>query len=137
MNNEFSIELAKQLVESEEEFPVDLDQAFIWLGYSRKDKAVEMLKTYFEQGVDFSTERGKSITGGRPSDSYYLTTSCLKEFGMIVKTEKGRQIRKYFLECEKIAKQSDPLTNRRNQVVYKGSDILYLDEALKSILDLD
>ena len=52
MNNEFSIELAKQLVESEEEFPVDLDQAFIWLGYSRKDKAVEMLKTYFEQGVD-------------------------------------------------------------------------------------
>jgi hypothetical protein len=37
----------------------------------------------------------------------------------------------------RLAKQSDPLTNRRNQVIYKGSDILYLDEALKSILDLD
>ena len=236
MNNEFSIELAKQLVESEEQFPVDLDQAFIWLGHSRKDSAVDILKSYFEEGIDFRQTR-KSNTGGRPSDSYYLTVNCLKELGMICKTEKGKQIRKYFLECEKVAKQvtaispdltqallkmqeqlntlvvsqvrlnqleaqneelqtaslahpgckevldknadcnysddlvltvkqylafkgldsatftntlskraaqyyrlakqSDPLTNRRNQIIYKGSDILYLDEALKSILDLD
>ncbi len=71
---DFSIELAQDLLNSPEDFPVSLDEAWIWLGYSRKDKALDTLKSYFESGVDFSTERGKSTTGGRPSDFYYLTT---------------------------------------------------------------
>jgi hypothetical protein len=37
----------------------------------------------------------------------------------------------------RLAKQSDPRTNSRNQIIYSGSDIIYLDEALKSVLDLD
>ncbi len=106
---DFNIELAQELLESSDAFPVPLDRAWVWLGYSRKDKAVDTLKSYFEEGVDFSTERGKSPTGGRPSDSYHLTTNCLKEFGMIAKTEQGKLIRRYFLECEKLAKgQSQP-----------------------------
>ena len=234
--NEFNIELAKQLVDSEEQFPVNLEEAWVWLGYPRKDSAVDTLKSYFEEEVDFRQSR-KSNTGGRPSDSYYLNIACFKQLGMLSRTEQGRSIRNYFLECEtvakqvtsispdltqallkmqeqlnslvvsqvrlnqleakneelqtaslahpgckdvldknancnysddlvltvkqyvtfknlgdspfintlskraaqyyRLAKQSDPLTNRRNQVIYKGSDILYLDEALKSILDLD
>lgn len=101
---DFNIELAQELLDSSDAFPVPLDRAWTWLGYSRKDKAVDTLKSYFEEGVDFSTDRGKSPTGGRPSDSYHLTTNCLKEFGMIAKTEKGKLIRKYFLECERLAK---------------------------------
>ena len=235
--NEFNIELAKQLVDSEEQFPVDLDQAVEWLGYAEKRNALDTLKSYFQEGVEFLSSSPKSNTGGRPSHSYYLTIETFKEMGMLCKTEKGKQIRIYFLQCEKVAKQitsispdltqallkmqeqlnslvvsqvrlnqlevkneelqtaslahpgckdvldknancnysddlvltvkqyitfknlgdspfintlskraaqyyrlakqSDPLTNRRNQVIYKGSDILYLDEALKSILDLD
>ena len=103
---DFSIELAQDLLDSSEEFPVSLDDAWVWLGYSRKDKALDTLKSYFETGVDFSTERGGSMTGGRPSDSYCLTANCLKEFGMIARTEQGKLIRKYFLECERIAKQA-------------------------------
>lgn len=235
--NEFNIELAKQLVDSEEQFPVDLDQAWEWLGYAQKQNALNTLKSYFEENTDFICSDMKSSTGGRSSHSYYLTVETFKEMGMLAKTSQGKQIRKYFLECEKVAKQvtsispdltqallrmqeqlnslvvsqarlnqleakneelqtaslahpgckevldknancnysedlvltvkqyitfknlgdspfintlskraaqyyrlakqSDPLTNRRNQVIYKGSDILYLDEALKSILDLD
>lgn len=55
---DFSIELAQDLLDSSEEFPVSLDDAWVWLGYSRKDKALDTLKSYFETGVDFSTERG-------------------------------------------------------------------------------
>jgi hypothetical protein len=47
----------------------------------------------------------KSLTGGRPSHSYYLTVNCFKEMGMLCKTEQGKQVRLYFLQCEKIAKQ--------------------------------
>ena len=101
----FNIELAQQLVESEDTFPVNLDDAAIWLGYSRKDSAVDSLKSYFEEGIDFSTSNRKTSQGGRPSRSYFLTVSCFKELGMLCKTSQGKQIRKYFLECEKIAKQ--------------------------------
>jgi hypothetical protein len=30
---DFNIELAKSLIESAEEFPVDPEQAWVWLGY--------------------------------------------------------------------------------------------------------
>ena len=101
---DFNIELAKSLLDSAEEFPVDLEQAWVWLGYTRKDSALDTLKSYFEDGVDFSASNRKSLTGGRPSHSYRLTLNCFKELGMLAKTSQGKQIRKYFLECEKIAK---------------------------------
>lgn len=102
----FNLVIAQQLIDSDDEFPVNFEDAWQWLGYSRKDKALDTLKSYFEFGLDFSTMRGKSPTGGRPSDSYSLTVSCLKEFGMIAKTAQGKLIRKYFIECERIAKEA-------------------------------
>lgn len=101
----FSIELAQRLVESENTFPVNLDQGYVWLGYAQKQNALNTLKSYFEEGVDFICSSMKSLTGGRPSHSYYLTIETFKEMGMLAKTSQGKQVRKYFLECEKIAKQ--------------------------------
>lgn len=43
------------------------------------------------------------------STQILLTIDCLKYWGMMCGTEKGKQIRKYFLECEKIAKQKEVL----------------------------
>ena len=102
----FNIELAQQLVESKDTFPVDLDLAWGWLGYSKKDKALDTLKSYFVEGEDFVFHRsGEWSQGGRSRNLYLLTVNCLKEFGMIARTSQGKEIRKYFLECEKIAKQ--------------------------------
>lgn len=35
-----------------------------------------------------------------------LTCECFKQWGMMAGTEKGRQIRLYFLECERLAKEA-------------------------------
>ena len=100
----FSIELAKTFLESDEQFPIELDSAWQWLGYTRKDSALDTLKSYFEEYLDFSGYNRKSPQGGRPSHSYRLTVDCFKELGMLAKTEKGKLVRKYFLECERVAK---------------------------------
>lgn len=50
----------------------------------------------------------KTSSGGRPSRLYMLTIDCFKEMGMLAKTEKGKEIRRYFLECEKLAKTQQP-----------------------------
>jgi anti-repressor protein len=41
--------------------------------------------------------------GGRPTTDYGLTLDMAKEICMVDNTAKGRQARRYFIECEKIA----------------------------------
>lgn len=108
---DFSKELAITLLNSVDDYPVDFDEAWQWLGYATKQKAEKKLKQNFEEGIDFLTKGLKSSTGGRPSELIVLTVDCFKSLGMMVGTEQGKQIRKYFIECEKIAKHKpDALT---------------------------
>ena len=53
----------------------------------------------FTQDEDYIiiTER----TNGRPRKEYHITLDMGKELGMVERNEKGRQIRKYFIACEK------------------------------------
>lgn len=44
--------------------------------------------------------------GGRPSIEYALSVDMAKELSMVENNEKGRLARKYFIECEKIARES-------------------------------
>ncbi len=103
---EFSHELALALFQSKAPFPVDLEKAWRWIGYKAKRNAKEVLMNNFFQGVDFLRSSTKSPTGGRPSDSIWLTVNCFKSLGMMAGTKKGQEIRDYFLECERIAKQA-------------------------------
>lgn len=105
LQTEFSQQLALALYESTEEFPVDLDEAWQWIGYKEKRNALDTLKSTFEEGLDYSCLGTKSTAGGRSSHSYKLTVDCFKQLGMLARTEKGKQIRKYFIECEKLAKK--------------------------------
>nr|WP_290224205.1 hypothetical protein [Trichocoleus desertorum] len=101
---EFSHELALALVRSADPFPIDFDDAWQWVGYSSKQKAKNKLLNHFEEGIDFLTKRLKNSQGGRPSELIQLTIDCFKSFGMMAGTDKGKEIRRYFLECERTAK---------------------------------
>jgi hypothetical protein len=120
MELEFTYALAQQLYSSAE--IIDFDWAWTVLGYSRKDNAKRMLVSYFEQNFDyfvqlpeespealphdiFLTSEGKSKPG-RPVEKIYLTVECFKEMGMLAKSDQGKQIRKYFLQCEALSKKS-------------------------------
>lgn len=50
--------------------------------------------------LSFSQNREKP-KGGRPTVEYHITLDMAKELSMIERTEKGRQARKYFIDCEK------------------------------------
>ena len=57
----------------------------------------------FEENLDFTTILGKS-TGGRPSKDFAIKIEMAKELSMVENSEKGKEARKYFIECEKKAK---------------------------------
>lgn len=132
MNN-FSIELAQQLVESTEEFPVEFDHAWIWLEYSRKDNAKRFLIENFQEEEDFLIiqELG-SLASPRPKEKLLLTIDCLKLWGMMCGSARGKEVRNYFLECEKIAKQA--VQNKLPQNYLEALKALVASEEEKQLL---
>lgn len=72
-----------ELSKSDNEFPINLDD--VWpLVYPRKDHAIRELVdgNYFVQGVDYQVfpKNGENPKGGRPTNEYYLTVSCMEYF---------------------------------------------------------
>lgn len=116
---EFNLDIAKQLTQDAEanEFSVDFDMLWQWCGYSSKHKAKEQLVRNFEKDMDYvetllrqtgewaSTE-GSSDQPPIRTIKIWTTPDCAKEFGMLAKTEKGKQVRKYFIRAEKELRRS-------------------------------
>lgn len=64
--------------------------------------------TWFDRMVDYGFTEGQDFipileesTGGRPSADHAVTVDMAKELGMIQRTNRGKQIRQYFIEVEK------------------------------------
>ena len=109
----FSQDLAIALVNSDDQFPVNFDDAWQWLGFSTKASAKRKLSNFIDE-VDFSTGWLKS-PNGRPSEQIVLTVDCFKSLGMMAGTEQGRLIRKYFIDCERAVKTVIPAQSDRIQ----------------------
>jgi phage anti-repressor protein len=111
----FTQENALALLNSTDDFPVDFELAYKWLGFSRKNNAKQsLLGSGFEEGSDFllilnnqhkiEVETKTSARGrkkGEQVEEIWLTNECFKSWGMMASTEKGKEVRKYFLECER------------------------------------
>lgn len=65
-----------------------------------KDWFPRMCEYGFEKGQDFSSFLRES-TGGRPSIDHVLKLDMAKEIAMLQRTEKGKQVRQYFIQVEK------------------------------------
>ncbi|MEH1793741.1 hypothetical protein [Nostoc sp.] len=124
----FDQTLALSLYQSNNPFPIDLDIAWQWLGYGKKQTAKDTLKNNFEEGLDFSRTGIKS-SGGRPSEVLMLSIDCFKMLGMIAGTEQGKAIRKYFLECERIAKAATKPVNSLTLIDTSKLDALTTKES--------
>jgi len=67
----------------------------------------DRIETYaFTENVDYEVfpETGENPLGGRPGKGYALSIDMAKELAMVERTPKGREVRHYFIECEKRAK---------------------------------
>lgn len=64
----------------------------------------------FTEGLDFISclpELGSKIHGGHNRKEYFITLDMAKEISMVARNQKGREARKYFINCEKQLKQNN------------------------------
>lgn len=55
----------------------------------------------FSEGKDFYSKMSKtSEVGGRPSTDHLMTLSMAKEIAMLQRTERGKEVRRYFIQIE-------------------------------------
>jgi phage anti-repressor protein len=126
----FSKELAQQLAESADQFPVDFDLAWVWMGYTRRDNAARKLK-HFKDGVHLLKVEEK--TAGRSVQRFWLTIDCFKSLAMMAQTEQGDQVREYFLECERKVKQQQQPMSQLELVVFSAQKLLEQETRINAI----
>lgn len=104
---EFSHDAADALLNSADQFPVDFDNAWQWVGYSTKQKAKNKLIRNFEQEIDYVSfnQTVEREIGASVREVIMLTIDCFKSFCMMAGTQKGKEVRRYYLQIEKEAKQ--------------------------------
>jgi phage anti-repressor protein len=113
---------------SEDSFPVPFSDTWKWLEYSREDSALRaFIKCGFEENIDYlvfhiSVENSE----GRPGKGLKLSCDCFKHFSMLSKTESGKKVRNYFIQCEKIAKgalKTSEITQKAENCIFQLKEI--------------
>ncbi len=80
--------------------------AFLEVGKHFGSWITEQIEAFgFLENQDFEVipEFGKNPQGGRPTKEYMVSLSMAKELAMVQRSEKGKQARLYFIECERQA----------------------------------
>jgi phage anti-repressor protein len=106
-NHSISAELVFSLCQSQSQFPIDFEDAWQWIGYSRKDSAKRALLSFrFVEEIDLHIQvESMESKLGTPEEYITMSVDCLKMWAMMAATEKGREVRLYFLQCERKLKQ--------------------------------
>lgn len=79
---------------------------------SRYTTWFDRMKEYgFTEGQDFLPNLGKS-TGGRQATDHIIKLDMAKEIAMIQRTERGKQVRQYFIQVEKDFNSSEKIMAR-------------------------
>jgi hypothetical protein len=98
------------------DYPINLDTLVKLVGFAHKKNAKTTLENNFIKDEDYKillTPKGKQVftskgknpkpnLGGRPNEQVMLNVDTFKNMCMLVKTEKSKQIRKYYVKLENI-----------------------------------
>ncbi|WP_039761457.1 antA/AntB antirepressor family protein [Bartonella queenslandensis] len=100
------IEISEQVIDQETVQTVNARElhTFLDINIRFNDWISRRIEEYsFQENQDFVnfTQKRVKPKSGRPSIEYHLTLDMAKELSMVERNEKGRQARRYFIECEK------------------------------------
>ena len=88
------------------DFIIDLDNIWKWLGFSQKVRAKELLEKNFKLNIDYTKSlslTGKQtshIKGGNNKETFMLNIDTFKKFCLKVGTKKADEVHEYYIRLE-------------------------------------
>jgi phage anti-repressor protein len=143
------------------DFPINLETLVKLVGFAHKKNAKRTLENNFTKDEDYKVtvlpkEHGKKVLlskeqnlntkdlGGRPEEQVMLNIDTFKNMCMLVKTEKSKEIRKYYVKLEniynkiikeEIEEKNEILQKQQNQLNNKQYELEKTQQELKQIED--
>ena len=92
------------------DFVIDLDNVWNWLGFSTKQKALLMLEKFFIKDIDYKNllnlqvkqDSNNKKHGGHNKETYMMNIRTFKLFCIRADTKKAKEIHEYFVKLEEI-----------------------------------
>ena len=81
-----------------DDFVIDLDDIWSWLGYTKKDKAKDLLEKYFKIDIDYKRifpDAREYSQAGRPREKIMLNIKTFKKMCLKANTTKANEIHEY------------------------------------------
>ena len=121
------------------DFVIDLDNIWKWMGYNQKFKAKFSLEKNFKLDIDYKIllcqpAQQKNVRGGHNKETILLTIRTFKLFCLKAGTEKAAQIHEYYIKMEEtlqevIQEESDEL---KLQLENKDKELANKDKELEN-----
>lgn len=79
----------------------------------------------FAENTDYVVyaNSGENPLGGRPTVDYLITIDMGKELAMVERNEKGREVRRYFINCERQAKAASNIPQTLPEALRLAADL--------------
>ena len=120
------------------EFVIDLDNVWQWLGFSTKQKAEMLLEKKFKLDIDYKSfssfsEKVKKGSGGHNKETILLTIKCFKSFCLKAQTKKSSEIHEYYLKMEEVLQEvvEEESNELKNQLEQVKQEMEQIDETNK------
>jgi len=103
-----------------DDFIIDLDNIWNWLGFGQKVNAKRMLLKNFIENKDYvkfensSDEQKKKNNGGHNKEIFMLNVTSFKKFCLKAGTKKADEIHDYYIKLEKII--HDTMNEEKNEL---------------------
>lgn len=92
------------------DFIIDLDNVWKWLGFSQKIRAKELLEKYFKLDIDYKTnlpiKKERNGRGGNNKEKIVLNINTFKSLCLKTGTKKADEIHKYYIKLEELLYES-------------------------------
>lgn len=117
------------------EFIINLDNIWKWIGFSRFDNTVRLVKNEFKELIDYKilllfSEEQKKDHGGSNKETILLTIKCFKKLCLKARTKKADEIHDYYIKMEEIMHEimDEESTELKTLLLKKDQEIVSTKE---------
>lgn len=124
------------------DFVVNLDAIWKWVGFSQKINAIRLLDKHFKNNLDYKKTAllsGKAVlddekkNGGQNIITYWLTIKCFKSLCLKAQTKKAGEIHEYYMKLEELLHEviEEEAIEFKKQLTQKTEQLMQKTEQLE------